>query len=442
MILRMLFLSVALASSLAAAPLDETDPRVTWLSEHAARLRSSDIADVDFSDLAPIGKAIGDARVVMIGEQSHGDGATFETRARVIRYLHEELGFDVVAFESGMWDCSVMNSKLAGDGDVAPILEQGLFSIWTQSQQCRAFFEYAKETHAGDRPLELAGCDIQFSGSAGQTYAADVVKEIEAVQGAKLDAAVKAAFLAAHARITTSEAAPAPETLAPDQAAVDAFDRAITEKDAPYAAALGERRFAFLRRTLANFRAELELVQKLSNRERESQIAGSNLRDRIMGENVVWLANEHYRGKKMIVWSAARHLAHDLNQLAPRAGQTQPEPKFVTLGDPVHAALGDAAYTIFFTAYSGEAGICGQPANAVAPAAEGTLEDLLHKTGAAFAFVDLRGLRGDAGHWLNAPIGARPFGYASRTGPWAEVCDAFLFTDRMYKSTVAGEKQD
>ena len=47
---------------------------------HVARVRSIDVEDADFADLAAVGLAIGDARVVMLGEAGHGDGATFPRR--------------------------------------------------------------------------------------------------------------------------------------------------------------------------------------------------------------------------------------------------------------------------------------------------------------------------------------------------------------------------
>src|SRR2546421_4659909 len=78
--------------------------KVAWLKDHALAVRSIDPADDDFSDLAPLRDLIGDARVVQLGEQSHGDGATFYAKARLIRFLHERMGFDVLAWESGMLD--------------------------------------------------------------------------------------------------------------------------------------------------------------------------------------------------------------------------------------------------------------------------------------------------------------------------------------------------
>ena len=62
-------------------------------------VRSISISENDVSDLEALGRDIGDARIVLLGEQTHGDGATFEAKARVVRYLHEHKGFDVLAFE-------------------------------------------------------------------------------------------------------------------------------------------------------------------------------------------------------------------------------------------------------------------------------------------------------------------------------------------------------
>src|SRR5687767_7885431 len=81
------------------------DERAEWVKQHAVRLRSLDPADRDFADLAPLKALIGKARVVMLGEQTHGDGATFLGKTRLIEFLHAEMGFDVLCFESGLYDC-------------------------------------------------------------------------------------------------------------------------------------------------------------------------------------------------------------------------------------------------------------------------------------------------------------------------------------------------
>ena len=96
------FALVAAAPFAAAGEAEEACVRS--LLELAVPLRSIDPDDEDFADLAPLAAVLSGVRVVQLGEQSHGDGAAFFAKARLIRYLHRELGFTVLAFESGLWD--------------------------------------------------------------------------------------------------------------------------------------------------------------------------------------------------------------------------------------------------------------------------------------------------------------------------------------------------
>src|SRR5215475_2190369 len=151
------------AQNPADAPLDpETRAsRVAWLDEHTDELRSIDISDNEFEDLKTFGKAIGDARIVMLGEQSHGDGTTFQAKARLIRFLHEEMGFDVLAFESGLYDMRKVRERIRAGKDARKAVRHGLFRPWSFSRQVQPLIDYVGERAQSRRPLELAGFDCQ-----------------------------------------------------------------------------------------------------------------------------------------------------------------------------------------------------------------------------------------------------------------------------------------
>ena len=151
-----------------AVPLEA---RVAWLKKHVAPVRSIDPADEDFTDLESIRAAAGDARIVFLGEEWHGSGATFRARSRVIKFLHERCGFDVPAFESGLYDCRKTWELLReGKMPARDAVAQGIFSTWTGTEECRPFFEYLGRQARQPRPLEVCGFDCQFTGVASRRF--------------------------------------------------------------------------------------------------------------------------------------------------------------------------------------------------------------------------------------------------------------------------------
>jgi erythromycin esterase len=147
----------------------EDDPRVASLREHAVVLRTITPDDDDFTDLQSLKKLLQDVRIVQLGEQTHGDGATFHAKTRLIRFLHREMGFDVIAFESGLYDCRKAWEQFAAGADPREAAEQGIFGIWTHSEQIQPLLKYIAAAAKTEHPLELCGFDCQFTAAASRT---------------------------------------------------------------------------------------------------------------------------------------------------------------------------------------------------------------------------------------------------------------------------------
>ncbi|WP_161964011.1 erythromycin esterase family protein [Chitinophaga flava] len=105
---------------------------------------------------------IGNARVVMLGEISHGEGNVFRIKADLVKYLHERMGFNVLAFESGLIDVAMANEAIKEGEDVNEAMSNSLFNVWTGSEDFRGVLRYV---HQNKNTLQIAGFDHQITGT-------------------------------------------------------------------------------------------------------------------------------------------------------------------------------------------------------------------------------------------------------------------------------------
>ena len=447
----------ALATFATIAPTQDPppDPRLAWLRAHAAPVRSIDPTDTDFADLAPLAGAIGNARIVGLGEQSHGDGATFDAKVRIIRFLHERLGFDVLVWESGMFDCDRVEQALRDGQPMRDAWPLGIFAIWGQSQQVQPLFDYIDTTRATEHPLRIAGLDVQPNGRGAREAMRDWVAALGArvADDAELAAAAKT-FAATCATLGGGgPPVPTPTNTAGmteaerdgASAAAAALVAALERGDAgAFAAMPGDQR-ALAARTLKNFAAAIDMMFWFARTRGEGAPPDAMrrvvlAREAAMADTLVWLAQERFATHKVVVWAASSHLAFGSGTIEIQGPNDQwhAEPEgWQPMGHAAREALGEAFYVIDFLAYAGKQGR-GERSSELDPAAPDTLDGLCHATGQPFLFVDLRRAPGLAGgEWLGQLQVARPRGYVPMRAVWGRECDAFFFTDRMYPSAIA-----
>src|SRR5258707_1034052 len=100
-------------------------------------VRGIEAADTDYSDLQGLRAAVGGARIVLLGEQTHGEGSTFTAKIRLIKFLHEKMGFEVLAFESGLYDCARIWENVEQGGVLSQEVIGSLFYMYATSVQMR-----------------------------------------------------------------------------------------------------------------------------------------------------------------------------------------------------------------------------------------------------------------------------------------------------------------
>jgi erythromycin esterase len=356
----------ALSSPTSAGASDAAD----WLRRHAVEIRSLDPENEDFSDLAAFGDAIGDARIVGLGEQSHGDGAVFDLRGRLIRYLHRKKGFDVVLYEAGMFGAFRLEQLVReGAGELADGILAGdeLADTYARSEEARKTLRYLDAHRAGPAPLAFFGMDSHQTGRYMRTDFIRMLAEFLARRHSKLHQAGDWPEFVRLARELVRH-----EPTRPSPARQETFLRVSERLEAELCTATPD---AYLFPDSPGIWCRI--VKSLHNQSRRFWDGEEN-RDVVMAENAQWLLEHPLKGHKVIVWAHTVHLArHETNG-----------PSF---GFVLSKAYGEQYYVVQVTASSGTTlNFVDHKVHEVAPNRPDTVEAVLHGLAEPAVFVDAR----------------------------------------------------
>lgn len=241
--------------------------------------------------------SIGDARIVLLGEPSHGDGAAFAAKARLVEHLHRHRGFDVLAFEA---DFFALDRAWRGAPDPSGVDEvaRHVYRFWRDSPSIQPLWRLVQERFDSRRPLVVAGIDPRHSGG----YAKRSVAE-------ELDA-----FLD-HTRIER-----------PAEAEWSAFTNLLIEMlEQEYRHRVSATDRVDFMNTLWMLRERITVTdsetafwrQELSNLMWTGRSAWTfEGRDEGMAENLAWLARERFPEARIVVWAHNFHVVKDADLLA------------------------------------------------------------------------------------------------------------------------------
>ncbi len=107
----------------------------------------------DLDDLKFLKEELKDTRLVNLGEQSHMYGNIFEMKIRIVKYLHQELGYTTIAMESPIYDLYKLSLNPVFD----PIgFNESIFGVWSESSEYQELVKYIEENN-----LKVIGFDSQ-----------------------------------------------------------------------------------------------------------------------------------------------------------------------------------------------------------------------------------------------------------------------------------------
>lgn len=339
-----------------------------------------------------------------------------------MKFLHQEMGFDVLAFESGLYDCHRAWQSFQDGTDPLDAARQGVFGIWTQSAQTRNLWEYLSSYSNSAKPLELAGFDCQFTGSASREHLIDDLDDL----ASKLCMPTENDDWIAFRRLVQDAVDGKSESKIVNRSVVT-IDLLLEKLDQP-TDRLSDYQRMFWRQLIRSTSEYLSRPKPTNGSSIGEQI---NLRDELMAKNLLWLSEKAYPKRKIIVWAASFHIARNVNALNPLSQEIN-YADTMPMGQHVFESLKEKAYSIGFTAYEGNFGTWfGHPAP-IEPAPSGTLERLCYESDLTNALIPFRGT--NSAPFATTPMWSRPLGYAWMNARWQNHFDAMLFNRTMTPS--------
>jgi len=159
---------IAQAKLSAAANTGENDAVTAWLKQHAIALKTLEPSQ-GLEDLRPLKHILRNARLVGLGEESHGAREIFQFKHRAIEFLVRELGFTVLAMEvSYPASLRINDYVLNGRGDRDKALAGQELWAW-DTQEVTTVIEWLRQynqTAPQGRKVKFVGFDMHNSAQA------------------------------------------------------------------------------------------------------------------------------------------------------------------------------------------------------------------------------------------------------------------------------------
>ena len=286
------------AAPVPASPTSGEDSVRTWLDANVHPFTGSHLS-LPHDDLEFLRDLVGDARIVALGEDTHGTRDFFEMKARVLRFLVEEMNFDTFAIEATWPEARRLDRYVrTGEGDPEVLLSGLYFWTWN-TESVLEMIEWMRAHNEAGGDLGFHGVDMQFPGMAlhmVREYVRAVDPANEAPMAEKLDCL---------ARLSNDYRRRWPSLRYRDQteayrrdcgaAMWDARDLLLA-KQAEYELAAGEDAFAV---TLRALRVAFQY---------HMHITGVQSRDESMAENTEWLSRRVGPDGRIVLWAHNVHV--------------------------------------------------------------------------------------------------------------------------------------
>ena len=337
----------------------------------------------------------------------HGFGVTLEFKVALVRRLVEECHYDALFVESGTYDYVNIEKRLKSGQDVTDTtISAAIGGLWA-NKEVQSLVPFLREKmKAGS--LTLGGLDDQIAAGsyASPEMSSDLVRYLQDDERSRCLAILQKHMLWQY----TAGDPYRPPDKAKIVGCLDEIRARLTqpEESKKPGAAEDTAMIDSLKRNFARDFTEDDFTKG------DQEVKWFNDRDRSMYLNFQWLLSRLPPRSKVIVWAATVHVAKNLSGVQGFEGK-------VPFGSYIRRDFGDRAFSLGFSAYSGDYAFVHQPVRSLSAAPASSLE------GQVFAHLDSDTVYLSCKQLRKyGSVAARPLGTGFTTAHWDQVADGLV----------------
>lgn len=354
-----------------------------WLEENTSELKLE-----DSYDFTAIKEAVGDRKIVAIGESSHGLGEFYRMKSSLIKYLHEEMDFEILAMEGGFGDINLAYTNI----DTLSPLQLRNATVFGnfQAEETKLLFEHIKESQNTQKKLIYTGYDSQ----ASSAYLFQTLKPVVKTYNEELSDSLATRLWAYGKSYQKGNEG--------DSLGYYKYQNIFLETASEVEEILSLHKDEIMaNHNFTDFQFNVmqraaRVFQESYNFSYQNRHKGGELRDELMTKNLRWLMDSVYPNKKVIVWA---HNAH-----VEKAGVEGANVKW--MGHFLKEQFPDDYYTIGLFAYEGESYQHWTRKSIAFKNNDSTaIEFKMMNTGKEISFLNLKTLKLTKNNdWLSQPV--------------------------------------
>lgn len=395
-----------------------------WLNNKYNRIDIRSLTSENFSDLQCLKQYLANKSLVQLGESSHGTKQYSQIKVRLIKFLHEEMGFDVIAFESGFFECFYTYENISGFTETEAMKNSIYYGVWG-TPDVKELFTYIMSTQTTNHPLIFAGFD-NFHTSKNKSilkrpsYLFDVISKID-IQYANKIRTFDSLTTVQLINFQSSYFNQYQDSILSTYLQVVSFIN--LHKDSLISYYTNNPTYPLIVRQ--SITSTLTDINYLLEYYAGDEIKSSTIRDSSMAANVSFLKEILYPQKKIILWAHNYHIANSAFQHSLYADVKD-------MGMYLSEKYRSDLYTIGLYMLRGKTktdwdwSIIDVPL----PISFNSLEAILYQCRKKTLFIDLLHQSNSIGNnWMFTTISAKSSGFANESMIIRNVYDGIIFID-------------